>query len=603
MKLPTFNHLSKNAGAIFVRFPTLAVTAIVATALCCFLIDDPTIDQQWQNDLWLAVAVCNLLFTLGLSADLFSESRGYTPARKWLMRLAVIGVCVSLYCLLKPDYRGADIVRLGLFAFAFHQLVAFAPFINRAGSVEFWHFNKVIFLHFLTAVFYSAALFAGLAVAVFGVEQLFNLNLSSAIYGQLFAVLGIGFNTLFFLAGVPKAFDAGSLDMRYPKGLQVFTQYVLVPLMTIYLCILLVYEIKILVEWQLPKGMVATLILGYAVFGILSLLLIWPIKDDKGNRWVQLFSRFFYLTMIPLIILLGFAIYKRVSDYGVTEERYILIILGVWLTGVSIYFLVFRKDNIKIIPVSLFICVLLGTYGPQGAASVSRQSQLRRLAKLMDAEPGEGASGEKASIVSYLVEVHGLPTLQRFTEVDLTAVEQSILQSHTDEPRYKIIELKRDTAFKLLHVSPAAAQRQYFYVNREHRNVIPLTGYDYGYKIESHQAISTVVDLGGQQCDIQIDGETKQVKIEFEGDSTIAFDLKPLTLEILAAHKAGTLERDTSRGKSTYSYSSERMRLTGANRRFDVVFLIDELNGDLYSVDRQPSRGLGYSGMLLFRKR
>src|SRR5690606_3026557 len=128
---------------------------------------------------------------------------------------------------------------------------------------------------------------------------------------------------------------------------------------------------------------------------------------------------FFYLTMIPLIILLGFAIYKRVSDYGVTEERYILIILGVWLTGVSIYFLVFRKDNIKIIPVSLFICVLLGTYGPQGAASVSRQSQLRRLAKLMDAEPGEGASGEKASIVSYLVEVHGLPTLQRFTEVDL----------------------------------------------------------------------------------------------------------------------------------------------------------------------------------------
>src|SRR5690606_39092070 len=125
------------------------------------------------------------------------------------------------------------------------------------------------------------------------------------------------------------SFTAAPSAAQYPKGLKIFTQYVLIPLMTIYLGILLVYETKILLEWEMPKGIVATLILGYAVFGILSLLLVWPIKGDDGNRWVQLFARFFYLMMIPLIILLVLAVYTRVSSYGFTEERYILVVLAV----------------------------------------------------------------------------------------------------------------------------------------------------------------------------------------------------------------------------------------------------------------------------------
>src|SRR5690606_15929395 len=136
----------------------------------------------------------------------------------------------------------------------------------------------------------------------------------------------------------------------YPKGLKIFTQYVLIPLMTIYLAILLVYEVKILVEWEMPKGIVATLILGYAVFGMLSLLLVWPIRNDDGNRWVRFFSKSFYLTMMPLIVVLALAVYQRVSHYGFTEERYILMVLTIWLVAITAYFLYFRKADIQLIP-------------------------------------------------------------------------------------------------------------------------------------------------------------------------------------------------------------------------------------------------------------
>src|SRR5690606_19950461 len=183
-------------------------------------------------------------------------------------------------------------------------------------------------------------------------------------YGQLFVLIAVGFNTLFFLAGVPAAFDATPSAEPYPKGLKIFTQYVLIPLMTIYLAILLVYEIKILVEWEMPKGIVATLILGYAVFGMLSLLLIWPTRGDDGNRWVRLFSRSFYLTMLPLIVLLALAVYQRVSHYGFTEERYILMVLTIWLAAITAYFLSSQKDDIRLIPVSLAALALLSTFGP-----------------------------------------------------------------------------------------------------------------------------------------------------------------------------------------------------------------------------------------------
>ncbi|MGK6350520.1 DUF4153 domain-containing protein [Parapedobacter sp. DT-150] len=602
MKLPSLASLSTNALAVFKRFPTLFITVVFATALCCFLLDEPTISQTGEADLWLLLAVCNLLLTLSLSADLFAESRRYTAARKWALRLGVAGVCTLLYMVLDPASHRTDVVRLSLFAFAFHQLVAFAPFINREGregSIGFWHFNKTLFLRFFTAALYSATLFAGLAVAILGVEELFNLDFSSQIYGQLFALIAIGFNTLFFLAGVPRIADTVPLEAPYPKELKIFTQYVLVPLMTVYLGILLVYEIKILAEWQLPKGLVATLISGYAVFGILSLLLVWPIKDEEGNRWVQLFSRFFYLTLIPLVILLGLAIYKRVADYGFTEERYILVVLGMWLAGISVYFLAFRKDNIKLIPVSLFVLALLSTFGPQSAASVSRRSQQAHLANLFNAGKGE-TSQRQGNIVTYLVDAHGLPSLQHFTEADLGALDREITEKHPDDSRYEVISLKKDTVFKLLNVSPEGRPRQYLYVTRENQHIIPIGGYDYAYNVSSYQAESTEIPVGDLLCDIQLDQETKLVRISMEGDSAIVFDVKPLAQEIYKAYKEGEL---TKADGDNYSYPLERMRLRGANKHLDVVFIVAELNGNFATFDDASAQGFSFTGQLLFKEK
>src|SRR6185437_825577 len=162
----------------------------------------------------------------------------------------------------------------------------------------------------------------------------------------------------------------------------VFTQYVLIPLASVYVVILLAYEVKILIQWSLPKGLVSNLILRYAVFGILSILLIYPLRNQEENKWIKTYARSFYFLLIPLLALLFLAVFTRILPYGITAPRYFLIVLAGWLLFITFYFLLSQKQNIKVIPVSLCILALLSVYGPQSAFSVSRYSQMHLLTNI-----------------------------------------------------------------------------------------------------------------------------------------------------------------------------------------------------------------------------
>jgi hypothetical protein len=94
---------------------------------------------------------------------------------------------------------------------------------------------------------YSAFLWLGLAAAFAASNYLFSLHLTDKTYAYLFIWIAGMFNTIFFLAGIPADTAALDDDTSYPKGLKVFTQYVLIPLASIYLVILLTYEVKILI--------------------------------------------------------------------------------------------------------------------------------------------------------------------------------------------------------------------------------------------------------------------------------------------------------------------------------------------------------------------
>jgi hypothetical protein len=274
----------------------------------------------------------------------------------------------------------------------------------------------------------------------------------------------------------------------------------------VYLVILLIYEGKIMLEWSLPKGYVSMLILGYAVFGILSLLLVFPIKDQAENKWIKWFSKFFYVMMIPLLVLLTLAIYKRVTDYGITEKRYIIIMAAIWLSGITIYFLVSTKQNIKIIPISLSIILIISTIGPQSAASVSKNSQVNRLKKLTsNPDNSKNAKQEASVIIRYLIKNHGLSSLQPLTTKNITNIQTSMLEKMKNENSYQIHGRLIDTAYAILNIKDlkdefSSPMNKYF--RKDNQNIFEVKGFEAVYHLIPFQREPDTISVGNKKIRI-----------------------------------------------------------------------------------------------------
>ncbi|TZF85865.1 DUF4153 domain-containing protein (plasmid) [Pedobacter sp. BS3] len=423
MKFPSVHELAKSARQVISRFPFELFFALAGTIAATALVE---LDNYISAANWCIriIMTANLGLALTFAAGLYAESKGYSIRQKNLLKFTVAFAALGFILILNPQKRETDYLQFILLCLSAHLLVSFSGYLKKDTITGFWQFNKTIFLRFLAGVLYSTVLFAGLSAAIGSMNFLFGFDFRSDTFSILWCwIVGI-FQTTFFLAGVPRDITALQQDTSYPKSLKIFTQYVLVPLASVYVLILLAYETKILLEWKLPAGLVSNLILGYAVFGILSLLLVYPIRNREENKWIKTYSRSFYFLLVPLLILLFLAVGVRVKNYGITEERYFLLALAVWLGIITVYFLVSSRQNIKIIPISLCIVSVLSAFGPQGAFYVSKQSQLNRLTRFVENKKAKNRRKEIKNIAYYLNAHHGLKSLQPLVKVDIDSIER-----------------------------------------------------------------------------------------------------------------------------------------------------------------------------------
>lgn len=593
LKLPSIATLWTNTAKVFVRFPLETIIALICAFVWCLILDRER-ELEGTAEMIKFILVGNLALTLILSVDLYSEAYSIDLPKKWILRVIALAFCIGLFFWLKPNFYDADKYRIAMLAFAFHLLVAFAPFIRRGSLEGFWEYNKSLFLRFLASALYAGVLYIGLAAALATINALFNVKVDWVVYMQLFALVVAGFSPIFFLGGVPSVQDLNSDEVQYPKGLKLFTQYVLIPLMTIYLAILLVYEVKIIIDWEFPKGMVSLLILGYAVFGILSLLLIYPIRNKEGFGWIKLFSKFFYLMMIPLVILLFLAIGKRVSNYGITESRYILICLAAWLSLIILYFLISKKQNIKVIPASLCVLALLAVYGPQSAFSVSRYSQQSRLRSLMETKETDD---DRAQVVSYLVQKHGLSSLQAFTKVDLEAMESSIAKKMNKKHVYSIKYDLVDTAYALLKIETEQSIVNSYATFVPEEGATSISGYQYIIALDNYTN-NVVSSINGVPFVVEKDLTKNLLKVSIGNTKdAVEFNLNAEMTKLKQLYKQGDLTKNKE-GYETYLFPKGFQIAPISYQKYELVFQPTSISGP---VEMNNNSSSDYRGYLLIR--
>ena len=439
-KLPSLDRLVYGAATAVKRFPLTLTAAALATLSVIQLADHPssTDQEMWQR---LALA-CSLAVPFLFALAVFGEKRWGKSMLSRVPSLVGLVLIVWYYLTLpvglEPEYQ--HLLRFAILMAGAHFLVACLPYLDRTGKTDFWHYNKSLFLRFLLAALYSAVLFVGLAIALAAADHLFGFDVKEIRYVQLWMLMAGLTNTWIFLAGVPERLDNIGTDEDYPKGLSLFAQFVLLPLVALYFVILIAYEAKIVIQWNWPRGWVSQLVLWYAVVGILALLLLYPLRNKEGKRWVQVFSRSFFWALVPLLGMLFFAIAVRISDYGLTEPRYLVVAMAVGLTAVMLYFLFSKGKDIRIIPTVLTVVALVSAFGPWGAFAVSRNDQQDRLQELLVnnelfadghliepvAKLPSDVCAEMSSVVQYLYDYHGVKAFERwFSESELAAVSDT----------------------------------------------------------------------------------------------------------------------------------------------------------------------------------
>lgn len=402
-RLPSLQSVLKAAQKTILRFPLETITAICGTIFAIL-----NIRQDYTNysEFYLkAIMSCSLCLVWFFSASLFFGAKQKNNIIRFAVSLVFSVPLIAFVFNFGERVSDVETQQFFVLNLALHLLVSFAGFIPREyNQEEFWEFNKQLFLRILTSGLYSVVLYAGLALAFLAVDQLFKVEFDSKIYGYLFFVIAGIFNTIFFLNGVPETNNKEfPLQLVYPKGLKNFTQFVLLPLISIYLVILICYEAKILITLSLPVGWVSYLVLAFAIVGILSFLLVHPIANENGNLWMRTFNRWFYFLLIPLLALLFWAILYRINLYGFTHERYYVLLLSIWLAVVVGYFLISKHPKIKFIPISMCLAGLFSIVGPQSADSVSKYSQLSRFESLLQKADGKKLTFEQEKELSSVV--------------------------------------------------------------------------------------------------------------------------------------------------------------------------------------------------------
>ena len=433
MRLPGFDTVVDGVGKVVRRFPFSMLMALIGTASAYSLVHFEMVHDEWSLYRLLMTAVLGFLLYAVIQLKL--EREKIKGSAIYIVQLLAAAFLALYYWQLPADFdfAGAEfVIRFFLLGLALLFSLTFIPFIRHSKEINgFWQYCKILFIRlFLTFVF-TGTLYIGLVLALVATKELLGVDFDEKLFLELWIVIVGLISTSFFLLGIPEKTSMLQRKTDYHKGIQVFAEYILTPLILIYAVILYIYTGKIIVHWDWPEGMVSWLIIVFSMGSILANFMLYPLL--KKERWARSFSYISYGLVTPMTVVMFMALKIRIDDYGITEPRYYGVVLCFWLLGISLYFILSKKKNLIILPVTLLIITLISSTGPLSSMNISKWSQMGRLETALiengilvdtkviktDKELSKEDVATISGALDYVYQVHGIEALQPWFKEDL----------------------------------------------------------------------------------------------------------------------------------------------------------------------------------------
>lgn len=496
------------------RFPE---TICISTACVILLIYMSEMGYRTDEGIGETLTKLTMVLALGIPLSLciklyFERVRDY---KKILLYGVYVGGAVLLilyYFVFLKDFEMVSITRYIGCNVILYLVFLFISYIPKKENFELYVIR--VLTRFFTTILYSIILYLGITVIFFTIDKLLGINIKGEIYYYNWLIVSGVFAPSFFLSGIPENNEELALK-DYSKLVKVLVLYIIIPLISVYTIILYIYFGKIIITRQWPEGLVSHLVLWYSVISAAVLFLISPLLDEV--TWIRRYVKVFPKAILPLIIMMFFSIGIRINTYGVTENRYYVVALGIWVLFTMIYFSFSNKRRNIILPITLAVITFVSVFGPFSSYSISKYSQNKRLEKILirnnmienkkaikaESEVSERDTREISNILNYFDNNHSLRDVKVLPE------------------DFKIRDMEKVLGLKY-HDEYHNNNNQYFYFNVfEGDHVMDIRGYDFLFDSRNQRFDGSK----NSPISIRFEYETNVLRISENGEEVYKKDL------------------------------------------------------------------------------
>ncbi len=476
------------------RFPLTILCGIIVFLLSVYVIENS--DMKNHN---LLSEIHKMLTLIGLSLPLTAaleliREKYLSDKNKCIIRVLNVVITVifiifyRFYYLNGKDKAGIlilnNIEKLLATGIIFFLLFLLVPIIGKKDEEE-KYFQSVVVDKTVT-ILYSMVLFLGLTAVFLTVDGLSLIKLKEQIYIEIWLFVVFVFAMIFFASKLKKV-DENLEEYEIHKIFRFLIYFIVIPLITIYTGILYIYFGKMLITKSWPQGLVSHLILWYTIFSLFIMIMVTPMT--KKDLAAKAFKKYFPFVSVPLLILSIVSISKRISQYGVTELRYFIVLLAIWLIFCMVSSIF--KARLSVILISLIAVVYISVFSPINNRRITIMSQNKRLERILikhgllkdgklvkNSGLNENQKYEVTDVLNYILEIRdkkdGVRNLYPFGKED-------------GKPYKKIEEFEKEIGIDDSWYKYKYSASEYFTVfvinenmlNNQNNNIEEVKGYEY----------------------------------------------------------------------------------------------------------------------------
>lgn len=378
MDLTAIKKYPSQITSAFKRFPLAAAFAIFATIAFIYVYESHSLLTDSKLLFWLffyPIAATMIALTISLvqeSRKKFSFLPHIIVGALWL----AISIALVLYFPKNSNDIGRTYVGMTyLFIYTTAFLSIFvAPFFKQNDENGFWVFLMKNAKAAVVATAISVVLLAAIDGLLFGFFNLFDIKISGRPFAYSAIISLCTILPILFFSGIPSIDECLQEAPALNKFQTSANKFLFLPVLSLYIILLYAYIAKIIIQWEMPKGMVSYLVSASMLLMLLRVTLMLPERINPKPSFEKKLLKILPAACIPLVILMSVGIMRRISDYGISEDRYYITAINIFYYIIIVILLIDKiKCKSKYITIVFCGMFLILTNGPLSAINVTHR--------------------------------------------------------------------------------------------------------------------------------------------------------------------------------------------------------------------------------------